>query len=72
MSKYLLMQLSSTKSWRDSTAVIGGLADVHIEDERGAGAAYMVTGDEETFRLLYHLIPSNRTQYDWLRIYVGF
>ena len=31
----------------------------------------MVTGDEATFRFMYHLIQSNPGQYHWLRIYAG-
>ena len=31
----------------------------------------MVAGDEETFRLMYHLIRSNPSQYHSLRINVG-
>ena len=71
MFKYLFMQLGTTKSWSDSKAAIDRLADIRHVDERGAEAACMVAGDEETFRFMYHLIRSNPNQYHWLRIYVG-
>ena len=57
--KYLFMQ---QKSWSNSKAAIDRLADIRHVDERGAEAACMVAGDEETFRFMYHLIRSNRNQ----------
>ncbi|CAM9678275.1 unnamed protein product, partial [Sphacelaria rigidula] len=69
--KYLFMQLGSTKSWADSKAAIDRIADIRRVGERGAPAACMVAGDEETFRFMYHLIRSNPREYQWLRIYMG-
>ncbi|CAM9955171.1 unnamed protein product, partial [Sphacelaria rigidula] len=65
------MQLGTTEGWSDSKAAIDRLADIRHVDERGAAAPWMVAGDEETFRFMYHLIRSNSGHYHWLRIYVG-
>lgn len=65
------MQLGSTKSWVECQAAINRTGRIRRVDERETLAEYLVASDKQTFHFIYHLVRSNPSRYDWVRLCVS-